>query len=56
MATGAVTDLGASEISVSREPPSTQAIPTAEAAAVNDPARMLASSASAERRTRSNCR
>jgi len=56
IATGVVTDFGASEASASLEPPSSQAMPTAEAAAVAEPAMMLASTAKADRRTLSNCR
>ena len=56
MATGAVTDFGASDSNVSRLAPSSQPRPTAVPIAVSEPQMRLVMSASAERRTRSNCR
>ena len=54
IATGVVTDFGASDASASRVPPRIQPMPTADPAAAAEPAMTLASSASADRRTRSN--
>ena len=56
MATGAVTDFGASDRSVSRLAPSSQPSPVAVPMAVSEPQSRLVTSASAERLTRSNCR
>ncbi len=56
MATGAVTDLGASEASVAPDAPRRAATPTAETAAKAEPTSRLTRIASAERRTRSICR
>ena len=55
IATGAVTDFGASEARVSRDAPDSAAMPIADNAATSDPLIRLTESASAERRTLSIC-
>ena len=54
IATGAVTDLGASDRNDCSEPPNPQAMNTADPAATNDPDNRLTRMAKADRRTLSN--